>query len=73
MLIDAESYRWTDEHMTIIKLVCWWREHNALLFDLMEVYEYDGVLVVSKINYDKNNIFAHLICVTFGLITSAST
>jgi len=50
MLIAAESYRWANEKMMIITLVCWWREHNALLFDLMEVYEYDGVLVVSKIN-----------------------
>jgi len=59
--------------MTIIKLVCWWRENSVLFFDLMDVYEQESVLVVSKINYDKNNIFAHLICVTFGLITSVST
>jgi hypothetical protein len=50
MLIAAESYRWTDKHVMIIKLVCWWRKHSALLFDLMGVNEHDSVLIVSKIN-----------------------
>jgi hypothetical protein len=44
MLLDAEYYQWAEEHVTVIKLVCWWREHSALLFDLMDVYEYDGLM-----------------------------
>jgi hypothetical protein len=39
-----------DEHMTSIILVCWWREHSAQWFVEMNVYEYDLVMFVSKIN-----------------------
>jgi hypothetical protein len=49
MLIAAPSYQWGDENVTIIRLACWWREHCALLFDLMDGHVNDVVLFISKI------------------------
>jgi hypothetical protein len=40
--------------MMVIKLVCWWIEHSALLFYLMDVCVNGGVLFISKINVENN-------------------
>jgi len=52
MPIAPASYQCGDEHVTIIKLVFFWRKHVALLFDLMDVYEQDRVMLISKIYWD---------------------
>ena len=56
--------------MTIIKLVVWWRKHIVMLFDLMDVYEHDGVMFISKMYWDKNKYYVQKVRVTLGFITS---
>jgi hypothetical protein len=49
-VVAAKIVKWVGENVTATKLVCWWRENIALLFDLLDVYVYDGVLFISEIN-----------------------
>jgi len=40
--------------MTSIIFVCWRREHSAMLFVEMNICERNRMLLISKINWDKN-------------------
>lgn len=72
MPIAAESYQWRDEYVTSIRLVCWWREHSALFFVLMDVYVNDVILFINTINWDINNYCDQLIREILEHIISAS-
>jgi hypothetical protein len=67
-----KTYQLVEEHVTSIRLVCWWREQSVMFFVLMDVYVNGVILFTSTINWVINNYCDQLIRVTFGLIKSVS-